>query len=476
MAKFLGRTPTSSCPRITLTAFADITPRLTIDNNLVTPAGDRAIVATGVVADPDMAQIAVRPPVDTSKAMVDTSKAGTCTRAMSNAMVVSTKGDKEKQVTLAFELGTSPSGPRLPTPPDAENTLEQTSRRSSIGTGLLTNSRNAFVSPSATAATVGDGNTPVLELSNSPELTAKEVAKKAIKEIREIRDQIAVNETLLHEAKAQREEIAREAEDTAREARMEAKKTALDAMKAAKKTADEAFMKAEETTRKAEEAAKEIIRKAEETARKAEETARKAEEDRNEHARKAEETARKAKEDRDEHARKAEEAALKAEEAAVKVEEDRKETARKAAETALKAEADRDKHARKATAERVAFATDTARASAIEHTKTRLALKQFSDEQLKKTRELEDTMRAEREKKDDLEDKLNGLNSELALLNAKADATQDSLASIEAKMAAKKEISKKMSAVDTFMKGIAQTMNELAQAGADVFKDPKIAN
>ena len=408
MAKFLGRTPTSSCPRITLTAFADITPRLTIDNNLVTPAGDRAIVATGVVADPDMAQIAVRPPVDTSKAMVDTSKASTCTRAMSNAMVVSTKGDKEKQVTLAFELGTSPSGPRLPTPPDAENTLEQTSRRSSIGTGLLTNSRNAFVSPSATAATVGDGNTPVLELSNSPELTAKEVAKKAIKEIREIRDQIAVNETLLHEAKAQREEIAREAEDTAREARMEAKKTALDAMKAAKKTADEAFMKAEETTRKAEEAAKEIIRKAEETARKAKE--------------------------------------------------------------------DRDEHARKATAERVAFATDTARASAIEHAKTRLAQKQFADEQLKKTRELEDTMRAEREKKDDLEDKLNGLNSELALLNAKADATQDSLASIEAKMAAKKEISKKMSAVDTFMKGIAQTMNELAQAGADVFKDPKIAN
>ena len=454
MAKFLGRTPTSSCPRITLTAFADITPRLTIDNNLVTPAGDRAIVATGVVADPDMAQIAVRPPVDTSKAMVDTSKAGTCTRAMSNAMVVSTKGDKEKQVTLAFELGTSPSGPRLPTPPDAENTLEQTSRRSSIGTGLLTNSRNAFVSPSATAATVGDGNTPVLELSNSPELTAKEVAKKAIKEIREIRDQIAVNETLLHEAKAQREEIAREAEDTACKAEEAAK----------------------EITRKAEEAAKEIIRKAEETARKAEETARKAEEDRNEHARKAEETARKAKEDRDEHARKAEEAALKAEEAAVKVEEDRKETARKAAETALKAEADRDKHARKATAERVAFATDTARASAIEHTKTRLALKQFSDEQLKKTRELEDTMRAEREKKDDLEDKLNGLNSELAVLNAKADATQDSLASIEAKMAAKKEISKKMSAVDTFMKGIAQTMNELAQAGADVFKDPKIAN
>ena len=469
MAKFLGRTPTSSCPRITLTAFADITPRLTIDNNLVTPAGDRAIVATGVVADPDMAQIAVRPPVDTSKAMVDTSKASTCTRAMSNAMVVSTKGDKEKQVTLAFELGTSPSGPRLPTPPDAENTLEPTSRRSSIGTGLLTNSRNAFVSPSATAATVGDGNTPVLELSNSPELTAKEVAKKAIKEIREIRDQIAVNETLLHEAKAQREEIAREAEDTAREARMEAKKTALDAMKAAKKTADEAFMKAEETTRKAEEAAKEIIRKAEETARKAEETARKAEEDRNEHARKAEEAAHKAKEDRDEHARKAEEAAHKAE-------EDRKETARKAAETALKAEADRDKHARKATAERVAFATDTARASAIEHAKTRLAQKQFADEQLKKTRELEDTMRAEREKKDDLEDKLNGLNSELALLNAKADATQDSLASIEAKMAAKKEISKKMSAVDTFMKGIAQTMNELAQAGADVFKDPKIAN
>jgi len=59
--------------------------------------------------------------------------------------------------------------------------------------------------------------------------------------------------------------------------------------------------------------------------------------------------------------------------------------------------------------------------------------------------------------------------------NAKADATQDSLASIEAKMAAKKEISKKRTAVD-IMKDIAQTMNELAQAGADVFKDPEIAN
>ena len=42
-------------------------------------------------------------------------------------------------------------------------------------------------------------------------------------------------------------------------------------------------------------------------------------------------------------------------------------------------------------------------------------------------------------------------------------------------MAAKKEISKKRTAVD-IMKDIAQTMNELAQAGADVFKDPEIAN